>query len=346
MKRAVLIAAVLLATLAGLAMCGGTTGREGLVTPGGPEEAGVTVDAGPVEAAAVSAMYQDAYDVMITYADRELPALDAGASSDAAPMNEAGVVPCTQGGQTGCVACNKNLTGVCTATEALVVWRDIDKGLFSVVDGGWMGTSAPDGGVEGGPVEGVHAVGTPNVYPVPDDAGPTLPPSCYACLVAKHGLDSSSATAHLHECDDLDPLGVIKGSSYKKLCLDVLACTLGQPVAGSSPWRSCADDSPADASPVGWANCYCGAAEPDVASCNIAMPPSAQHTTGGPGVASPNGACLQQMLDGVGDQLSTAPTQALTDFGQTTLPTGRALVSILTVAGTQVQVPACPQCFR
>jgi hypothetical protein len=51
----------------------------------------------------------------------------ADAGSDAAPT----LVPCTAAGQTGCVACSGNSTGVCSPTEAQIVQHDIARGAAS-----------------------------------------------------------------------------------------------------------------------------------------------------------------------------------------------------------------------
>jgi hypothetical protein len=61
----------------------------------------------------------------------DAPSSEAGveAGVDAAPeAGGGGLVPCTTGGQTGCVPCDGNTTGVCTPTEAAFVAYDIKKG--------------------------------------------------------------------------------------------------------------------------------------------------------------------------------------------------------------------------
>jgi hypothetical protein len=230
----------------------------------------------------------------------------ADAPIEAAPEAGTTTRPCVGSGDApGCVQCDHSANGICTQTEALIVQLDIDKGLYS-------GT-------------------VPNAYPGSS-------PSCYECLVSRHGLDSM--ISHNHECDDLT--GNVPGSSSltnMQGCLAVLSCVLGDPVNGSSPWASCANDAV-----DGYANCYCGANEPDTTSCSTAQPISA-HSTGGLGISSPNGACAEVMLAGVGDSDITSPGQVLTDIGVTTVGTGRAL-SMMGVAGTQIASPSCGQCFQ
>ena len=89
---------------------------------------------------------------------------EAGASDAAADANaDAGLVPCTVPGQTGCFPCNGNANNVCTATEALFVAHDIAHGRTD-----------------------------------PKDTT-----GCYACLVQNGCLDDTQFGDKQHECGDL-----------------------------------------------------------------------------------------------------------------------------------------------
>jgi hypothetical protein len=70
---------------------------------------------------------------------------------DAAPdVAETGgpLVPCTSAGQTGCVPCSGNTTGVCTPTEARLVQHDIDKGLADAGLNGCYGCMLNNGCID------------------------------------------------------------------------------------------------------------------------------------------------------------------------------------------------------
>jgi hypothetical protein len=55
-----------------------------------------------------------------------VPETGTDASDGAGPL-----VPCTTAGQTNCVKCDGQTTGICTPTEAIIVQYDIDKGLVT-----------------------------------------------------------------------------------------------------------------------------------------------------------------------------------------------------------------------
>jgi hypothetical protein len=214
-------------TLAGLAACGGTTGREGLPTFGDDGGSDVTVipsdattpdlDSGPA-------------DVTILYTDRELP--DVGTIPDAGPDGDAmmdpdALVPCTTSHPTHCVQCGGNLIGVegtaeggngglCTPTEAQFVAFDIANGRATA--------PGPDPG-----------------FP-PPDAGPA-PATCYACLVQGGCIDDTAFGDMDHECEDDDAgAGTLQVGYTAAVCESVINCTLGSLCTGAR------------------AACYCGTA--------------------------------------------------------------------------------------
>jgi hypothetical protein len=92
------------------------------------------------------------------------PETDTDASDGAGPL-----VPCTTAGQTNCVKCDGQTTGLCTPTEAIVVQYDIDKGLVT----------AP---------------------------GPEPMTACYECLTGIACLDDSIGDTG-HECEDTLAVG-------------------------------------------------------------------------------------------------------------------------------------------
>jgi hypothetical protein len=94
---------------------------------------------------------------------------DAGPDAADASSEEAAttgsLVPCTTAGQTNCVKCQGNASGLCSPTEAQIVQHDIAKGLATA-------------------------------------AGPDRAASCYACMVANSCVDDTMFTDTGHECED------------------------------------------------------------------------------------------------------------------------------------------------
>jgi len=161
-----------------------------------------TADAGNMNPADADAGEEtDASDADIV--DSGLPdAADAGdsAAADAgvADANAADaieydgpLVPCTTGGQTGCVPCSFNVNGACTPTEALFLQRDIEAGLATLDRG--------------------------------TDAG------CYYCLSCSACLADTVYGDTNHECGDLPGVfdaGAQAGTLRSELCLDTMQCVL------------------------------------------------------------------------------------------------------------------------
>jgi hypothetical protein len=215
-------------TLAGLAACGGTTGREGLPTFG--DDSGPDVTVIPSDAATPD-LDSAAVDVTILYADRELP--DVGTIPDAdsdgdAMMDTDALVPCTASHPTHCVQCGGNLTGapgtdggnggLCTPTEAQFVAFDIASGRATA--------PGPD----------------PGFPPPPPDAGPA-PATCYACLLQSGCIDDTVFGDYGFECEDDDAgAGTIEVGYTAAACESVIHCTLGSSCTGAG------------------AGCYCGTA--------------------------------------------------------------------------------------
>ncbi len=114
------------------------------------------------------------------------------------------IQPCTAAGQTGCVQCQGNSNGVCSATEALLVAQDVKKGLATA-------------------------------------AGPDPASSCYSCLLNGGCLDDTTFMDTGHECGDLPAaqqsacsgvISCILGSSCASAAVSTCYCGTA-PVGGS-----------------------------------------------------------------------------------------------------------------
>jgi hypothetical protein len=169
----------------------------------GPIDAGV-VEAGAAEAGTVDAGLHDAgEDATVVEAgtpDAGTPDTGAGGGHDA------GIVPCTAMGQTGCVKCPANTAdnGVCTPTEALIVEHDIAKGYLDST-----GQLLP------------FQMGIPVVQG-----------SCYSCLNANACLDDNVSDTG-NECSDTGDLAGQAAGSGVQLCLDTLSCILSTDCQGA-----------------------------------------------------------------------------------------------------------------
>lgn len=126
--------------------------------------------------------------------DSAVPDGSADASHDTGtPDAEAGSstpTPCTTAGQTNCVQCWGNNDNLCTATEAILVQLDIDKGLV-------------------------------------DNSGSTAT-GCYSCMVNADCSNDDVSGDSDHECGDLTGNfagdGGGAGQSDTSLCLATLTC--------------------------------------------------------------------------------------------------------------------------
>jgi hypothetical protein len=167
--------------------------------------------------------------------------VSADTGGDAADASDgSGLAPCTTQGQTGCVQCDMGTAGdgVCTPTEALIVERDIAKGLVTG-----------------------HVLNT-----LTDPM-----PSCYECLAASACIDDNAGD-NGNECGDLTGTvgaGAKASETKTQACLDTLACVLGGPAQDGytfpGGYASCADSSTS-----GISNCYCGPAFPTTVLCAAA----------------------------------------------------------------------------
>jgi hypothetical protein len=167
---------VLVSGVLGALACGGTTGQpdQPPQTTGGNTEADSDVDGtlgAPNDAAAEAGtdapVDAGTFDVEIEYADRPLPDVyvaEAAAMSSSSD-DGGGLKPCTTAGQTGCVTCNGNASGLCSPTEAALVQHDIAAGL----------ATAP---------------------------GPDPGDSCYGCLFNGSCIDDTVNGDVSHECED------------------------------------------------------------------------------------------------------------------------------------------------
>src|SRR5580692_8958098 len=175
--------------------CGGTTGHEGLPTPG-DESGDMTMSDASGPDPKLDAR---TFDVDIVYADRVLPdvhappesgsdASDGGGGAEAAAKG--GLAPCTsaEAGLTDCVSCQGNASGICTPTEAQFVQYDIDNKLVTAPGPDRL-PSAPgvDAGID-------FAPGGSNVLGVPR--------TCYDCLVAFSAIDDTVYGDTGNECED------------------------------------------------------------------------------------------------------------------------------------------------
>lgn len=210
-------------------------------------------------------------------------------------------------GELNCVQCTakSGSNGVCTGTEQLIVTRDIAKHLLT----GAGGTT--------GQLDPVN--------------------SCFACAATNACIDTA---AHLTKnCEDLAGnvgTGAAGSKTNTQLCLDTLACIIGDAQQDGYSWTnnatfvSCANDpAPGD----GISNCYCGPAFPNVSACSGAT------------ATTVNGTCDTVIFDGLGGiSGTTTPTTILSENTAPTLAAGRA-DAILKCAGTNAATAQCPQCF-
>jgi hypothetical protein len=240
--------------------------------------------------------------------EHDASVVDAAVDSGGEGGSTQPLVPCTTAGQTNCVECDQNVNKLCTATEAIIVTRDIEEGF-------------------------VHSDGTLT-------AG-----SCYECSITNGILDSDVQGFSGDECGDL------AGAAVQQ-CLNALNCYLGSPQSGTAglsgtnsgatPAQLAADCG--NEKPAGVFNCFCGTNEPDVTDCKNGGTVAAG-ATGGHGVASPNGACINQIIAGTGTTTSTLNATIITDMGNTTLGAGLA-AQFLQNAGSNLDTPSCAQCFQ
>jgi hypothetical protein len=292
--------------------CGGTTGREGLSTPGTDGGANALADATAADAIgdATGAGPGDegdagAFDPMIQYADRTLPdvaappdAGEGGAGLDASDGG-ASLAPCTMAGQTNCVQCGGNLAddaghaaGVCSPTEALFVQFDISKGRVT----------AP------GP-ERCDAI---------TDVNPTLNATraCYCCLYKSGCIDDTVLSDTGHECGDLPsgnfPAGNGNSDSYGSLCLATIQCVRDTGCALTNG---------------GIDNCYCGPGGGSPAQC----------PKNGPAT---NGVCKTQETNGFKFPPDDS-TNILKNYDDHAEPSG--IANQIFVCGN---VNGCTQCFQ
>jgi hypothetical protein len=219
-----------------------------------------------------------------------------------------GGVPADASGNTTCVQCDQNTNKICTPTEAVIVQRDQIKGLTS--------STLPSSG------------------------------SCYECAVTNGFIDSTVQAFTGNECGDLTGAAV-------QQCLDALNCYSGSPqtgTAGATGTRNLGATAASVAadctneSPAGVFNCFCGTNEPDVTDCKNGGTVAA-NVSGGLGVASPNGACISQIIAGTGTTTATLNATIITDMGNTTLGAGLA-AQLMQNAGSNISTPSCSQCFK
>jgi hypothetical protein len=343
MKRIVLAGIVMGAVAMALTRCGGTTGQDQPPAKNSPADPDATTGLDAMaDGGSDDGLYTGQYDAEIGFVDQVLPTVSAPDGGEAGVANLP--LPCTMGGQTGCVQCDQNTDGgLCTPTEAILLTRDIEKGLYKgnlpatavgpTADGG------PDGGFGGG------------------NAG-----SCYECMVNGDCIDSTALGYLGLECGDLSMPSLIQP------CLDTLNCILGSPQTGTAGAAgepsasatpaalsmSCANTTGAvsratDAGPKpsdGVFDCFCGPAEPDVNDCGKASTVASLTTSGDPGVASPNGVCIPQILAGLGDMPGSQNSTIIKDLSNVNLGAGLAFSIAICAGSNQSLGQACPQCYQ
>jgi hypothetical protein len=152
----------------------------------GPPDSGPT-EAGPQDSAVADAGVRDSASTDAT-ADATAPG-GGDASQGGGPL-----VPCTAPGQTGCVSCPGTSDGVCGATAALLVQKDIDTGMVT--------SPGPDDGLDG----------------------------CYACLLGGSCVDAPKQHVTGLSCEDLTGSftnGAGASVPAAATCLATLACLTG-----------------------------------------------------------------------------------------------------------------------
>jgi hypothetical protein len=158
--------------------CPGTGSLSAVITCGTPSDAGQTPDAAVDSGAATGTP-------------------DATADAGAAPDVASGpVVPCTMAGQSGCLQCVGSANGICTATEAIIVNRDIAHGNFT-------GTTLTNS-------------------------------SCYSCMVNNGGLDDTTGDQG-NECGDVTGSATLTGITGTAACLATLQCIVTNACDTGSP---------------------------------------------------------------------------------------------------------------
>jgi hypothetical protein len=147
---------------------------------------------------------------------------DASEAGGEAASEAAGpLVACTTAGQTGCVPCNGNASGLCSATEADFVNFDIANGLATASG---FGATA-----------------------------------CYPCLWNNGCIDDTVFGDSSHECGDLS--GTLDGGADPTLCLSTVACILSTSCVNAAGVSTCycgvANEGSACASAGGAVNGLC-----------------------------------------------------------------------------------------
>ncbi|HEV3191461.1 MAG TPA: hypothetical protein VGY54_13225, partial [Polyangiaceae bacterium] len=211
--------------------CSGT-----YVGGGGPPviDAGAETDAdaGAAEAASDGGGEEAGSDTGVADDGSDAEEADAGSDGSLVRPTVCTTAPCAPSGSNS-VQCTGKADGVCNATEAVIVNRDIAKGNLS---------------------------------------GNTLSPdSCYSCLVNARCIDAQTTGKIGDDCDDL--IGNVgtgaQASETKQLaCLNTLSCLLPASAAAS-----CSNAPSSDMSPSandGVSNCYCGSNYPTASSCAAA----------------------------------------------------------------------------
>jgi hypothetical protein len=139
---------------------------------------------------------------------------DAGADATVADAGEetgtgGGLVPCATPGQSNCVKCSGNTAhgGACTATEAVMVQRDIAKNYIS---GGQLSAD-----------------------------------SCYACLFTAGCIDDDKNNDVGQECGDLSGTvgtGAKASETQVQACLDTLSCIFNSDCQNAAAQNAAATD--------------------------------------------------------------------------------------------------------
>ncbi len=273
-----------------------------------PEDAGGGEAGGPDASVDSSTI-----DAGVTDTGADSPADTGGGEGGGQEAGAGSIVPCTTAGQTNCIPCDKNASNLCTGTDAVIVQRDIEKGLTS--------------------------------------GGKPSADSCYECLALRTCINST--TTHGTECEDLSGNVAGSTTYTKtQACLDTLNCILGNPqagtagtsgTAGSLAATTCSNNPPPAGD--GTANCFCGTAEPDFNDCSTADKIAAGTTGQGLGIDSPNGVCAAVIVKALGATNNTSNAIFTNDLGDSTNGVGQAFL-ITNCGGATSEPVACAQCFE
>jgi hypothetical protein len=200
------------------------SGPDATLADGGPSAEDASVSEAGVDSTVADASALEAEASSVVDAGAGEASVDGSGQHDSAA--DGGLAPCTVAGQTDCVECDGNASGMgnngglCTPTEALFVQLDIDNGTVTA----------------------------PGVDPF-DPSSPSDPTKsgCYPCLYNFGCIDDTAFGDVDHECGDLPAGNFTAGDGtvglYSTSCVTTVQCSIDTTCANSTS---------------GVDNCYCG----------------------------------------------------------------------------------------